>query len=336
MKRAAWITGIVIVILFGGYLLGPKFDEPDYSAELPHLQLNIENVAQYVSDKEAAYNIRPDNEARIVWFNDSLKNQTEYCLLYLHGFSASWYEGNPTHINVAAKLKVNLFLSRLHAHGLTQRDAFAEMKPDELYLSAQEALLIASALGKKVIIIGTSTGGTLALKLAADYPEMVDALILLSPNIEINNPAAFLFAGPWGLNLVKKVGGGGMYRNLGPGIDIENKYWYREYRWEGVIYLQQLIETTMNEKVFIKVKSPVFVGYYYKDEENQDRTVKVDAILDMFDKLGTPENSKHKVAFPNANSHVIGCADLSGCAPEVESEIMNFIHKIVLKDKWNN
>jgi len=330
MKKAGWITGVVIIILIGGYFLGPKFDEPNYSAELPHLKLNVENVAQYVTEKEAAYSIRPDNEARIVWFNNSLRNETEYCLLYLHGFSASWYEGNPTHINLATQLKANLFLSRLQAHGLTHPDAFAEMKPAELYQSAQEALLIASVLGKKVIIMGTSTGGTLALKLAADYPEMVNALILLSPNIEINNPAAFLFAGPWGLDLVKKIGGGGMYRNLEPGIDIENKYWYQKYRWEGVIYLQQLIETTMSKKVFQEVKSPVFVGYYYKDEENQDHTVKVDAILEMFDALGTPENLKMKMAFPKANSHVIGCSDLSGCTFEVEEGIMNFIKLKVL------
>ena len=35
--------------------------------------------------------------------------------------------------------------------------------------------------------MATSTGGTLALKLAAEYPDIA-GLILLSPNIAINDP----------------------------------------------------------------------------------------------------------------------------------------------------
>ena len=58
---------------------------------------------------------------------------------------------------------------------------------DKLWNSAKEAYAIGKQLGKKVIIMATSTGGTLALKLAAEYPEIA-GLILLSPNIAINDP----------------------------------------------------------------------------------------------------------------------------------------------------
>ena len=54
--------------------------------------------------------------------------------------------------------------------------------------------------GKKVILMSTSTGGTLSLKLAANFPEIA-GLILYSPNIEINNPSAFLLNDPWGLQI---------------------------------------------------------------------------------------------------------------------------------------
>jgi pimeloyl-ACP methyl ester carboxylesterase len=58
-------------------------------------------------------------------------------------------------------------------------------------------LAIGRQLGNKVIIMGTSTGGTNALQLAAAYPNDVEALILLSPNIAINDPNAWLLNNPW-------------------------------------------------------------------------------------------------------------------------------------------
>ncbi|MFR6382415.1 MAG: alpha/beta hydrolase [Odoribacter splanchnicus] len=70
--------------------------------------------------------------------------------------------------------------------------------------------MIAHKLGKKVIIMGTSTGCTLALMLAADFPVLVDALILYSPNIKIKNPMAPLLSGPWGLQISGAVHGGNM------------------------------------------------------------------------------------------------------------------------------
>ncbi|MFA9388590.1 MAG: alpha/beta hydrolase [Prolixibacteraceae bacterium] len=318
---------ILLSILLGLVLLyfaGPKFDKPVYNKNLPALNLNTGNVDAYVFNHEAGFNIKPDNEARIVWYNDSLKTKTPYCLLYLHGFSASWYEGNPTHINIANDLKANLFLSRLEAHGLEDPDAFMQMNPTDLYESAKEALVVAKALGDKVILMGTSTGGTLALKLAADFPDLVNGLILLSPNIEINNFAATFLAGHWGINIARWSAGGDKYRVLEPGLPIEEKYWYQKYRWEGTVYLQLLLQGTMKEEVFKKVKQPVFVAYYYRDEDHQDQVVKVSAILNMFEALGTKDELKQKMAFPNANTHVIANLELSGCSKDVENAILRF------------
>ena len=42
--------------------------------------------------------------------NDSLKEKTEYAVVYLHGFSASQEEGDPVHYDFAKKFGCNLFL----------------------------------------------------------------------------------------------------------------------------------------------------------------------------------------------------------------------------------
>jgi pimeloyl-ACP methyl ester carboxylesterase len=198
------------------------------------------------------------------------------------------------------------------------------MTPDRLYESAKEALVVAQSLGKKVIVMSTSTGGTLSLKLAAEFPELIDALILLSPNVAINNPAAFLLSKPWGLQIARSVYKSNYRVTNTDFASGECKYWNCKYRLEATVYLQQLVEATMKKEVFTKITQPVFLAYYYKDKLNQDPTVRVDAMLKMFGQLGTPENQKQKVAFPEAGTHVVGCQLFSKSWQDVEKASYRF------------
>jgi esterase/lipase len=152
--------------------------------------------------------------------------------------------------------------------------------------------------------MSTSTGGTLALKLASTYPE-IKALINLSPNIAINDPAAFLTNNHWGLQLTRLVTGGN-YRSSKVDTAEAAKYWYYTYRCEAVPALEELIETSMNKRTFEKVKCPVLTVCYYKDEENQDPTVKVSAMRVMMNELGTPANEKVFKPLAGPKSHVLG------------------------------
>ncbi len=324
MKKFLITTFSLIIIFAIVYLAGPKFPSPELNKNLPDIHLQTSEVDSFVKSKNASLKIKPDNESRIIWANDSLKNKTPYCLLYLHGFSASWFEGNPVHIDFARRYGMNLYIPLLASHGLETTDALVDMTPDRLYESAKEALVVAQSLGEKVIIMSTSTGGTLSLKLAADFPEMTDALIMLSPNIAINNSAAFLLSKPWGLQIVRSIFKG-KYRVTNPDFASEDcKYWNCKYRLEATVFLQQLVEASMKKEVFAQVTKPVFVGYYYKDEQNQDPTVRVDAMLKMYDQLGTPENQKQKVAFPEAGTHVIGCQLFSKQWQDVEKASFRF------------
>jgi alpha-beta hydrolase superfamily lysophospholipase len=324
MKKLKRYLLILLLVLVAGYLLGPKPPKPELNKNLPSLPTSVRNLESYIAEKESEYSVRPDNESRIFWANDSLKERTDYCLLYLHGFSASWYEGYPANVEFAKHFGMNAYMPRLASHGLETEDALVDMTPDNLWNSAKEALMVARSLGKNVIIMSTSTGGTLGLQLAADFPEYVDGLILYSPNIRINNGAAFLLSKPWGLQIGRKVTGG-KYRTTNEDFNSKDcQYWYCKYRMEAVIYLQQLVEATMNKSTFTRVTAPVFLGYYYKDENNQDETVKVSAMLKMFDQLGTPADRKIKVAFPEAGDHVIACELTSGSVEEVIRESKKF------------
>lgn len=324
MKKLIRIPIILLAPLIVAYIAGPKFPKPALSSKLPVLQMETDDLETYLKNKEADLNIKPDNESRIIWNNDSVKNKTPYCLLYLHGFSASWYEGEPVHRNFANRYGMNFYAPLLAAHGIDTPEALIDMTPERLYDSAKEALVVARLLGEKVILMGTSTGGTLALKLAAEFPELVDGLMLLSPNIAINNPAAFLLSKPWGLQIARGVYKGNYRVSDNDTLPGECRYWNCTYRLEAIVYLQQLVDATMTKETFARVKEPVFLAYYYKDEDHQDPTVKVDAMLEMYDQLGTPNSQKQKQAFPQAGAHVIGSQLKSGAWQEVETASFRF------------
>lgn len=324
MKKALRYLLIFILILLAAYFFGPKPPAAELNQNLPSLPSGLRTLERYVEQEEAEKSIKPDNESRFVWLNDSVRQRTEYALLYLHGFSASWREGYPANARFARHFGMNAYFPRLAAHGLVTEDPLIDMTPDALWESAKEALMIANTLGDKVIVMGTSTGGTLALKLAADFPEYIDGLILYSPNIRINNNTAFLLSKPWGLQLARKVSGGKYRFSEADSISEECRYWYCKQRLEGVVYLQQLVDATMKKETYSRVDVPVFLGYYYKDEDNQDETVRVDAMQKMFDQLGTSPADKMEKAFPDAGDHVIGSDLTSGSVEEVIRETILF------------
>lgn len=323
-KRYKVLIGLS-AILVAGYLLGPKPKKPLYSAEPIHVP-DLKDLDNYVNTIESRHKIKPGNEAEIVWA-DSTHQQTEYAIVYLHGFSASKTEGNPVHLDLAKKLKANLYLARLADHGIDTIAPMQYFTADKLWETSKLAYEIGKELGKKVILVGTSTGGTVALKLAATYPE-INSLILLSPNVAINDKNAWMLNDPWGLQIARKVLGSD--ERIVDGRTLEyKKYWYTNYRIESLVELQEFVESTMIKSVFEKVKQPVLMLYYYKNDLEQDPVVRVDAMLKMFDELGTPIELKKKIAIPNAGNHVLGSYLTSKDLPSVETAIENFAGNVL-------
>lgn len=287
---------------------------------MPDVPTNPMELEAYISTQEAQHRLKMDNEARIIW-TDSTKKKTPFSVVYLHGFSASQEEGDPVHVDFAKKFGCNLFLPRLSDHGVDTTEQLLYVTPDRLWASAKESLAIGKALGEKVILMSTSTGGSLAFMLAADYPQDVFALINLSPNIAINNPAAFLLNKPWGLQIARTVIGGKY--NVSEPDSLVDAYWNTNYRLEAAVELQELL-VEMNKSTFERVTCPSLTLYYYKNEKEQDPTVKVSAMLEMNKQLGTPDDMKETVPVPAAGAHVIGSYIKSKDLPTVERAVEKF------------
>lgn len=319
-KRFVFIT-FPILLLVAIYFMGPEPQKPKFALQMPVVPSAPDQLEAYIKQNEAKHKVKPDNEARIVWL-DSTRTKTEYSVVYLHGFSASQEEGAPVHSDFAKRFGCNLYLARLADHGIDTTEQLLYFTADRFWESTKEALAIGSAIGDKVILMSTSTGGTVALMLAAEYPDEVYALINMSPNIDINDPSAFLLNEPWGLQIAKMVFGSD-YQVINYNAD-RLPYWNDKYRLESLTQLQELIEEKMNKSTFVKVKQPSLTLYYYKDEEHQDPTVKVSAMLKMEEELGTPAAMKEAIAIPNAGAHVIGSHLVSRDVEAVQKAINVF------------
>ncbi|MBN2893842.1 MAG: hypothetical protein JXL97_18380 [Bacteroidales bacterium] len=323
------IAGLIILVLLVGFFIGPREKAPKLSAEIVDtLPAELKTLEKFISDRENSIKtLKSDNESRIIWANPDSIHKTKYCFVYLHGFTASPIEGNGLSSVLSEKYNANIYLPRLQAHGTESDENMLDFNIEKYWKSAQESYLIGKKLGEKVILLGTSTGGSLALMIAAEYSD-IEAIMLYSPNIDLYDNKSFILAMPWGLQITRLFYGG-KYRSWDANEE-QDKYWQHYYRLEALVKLKVMLKSYMTKELFTRVTQPVFLGYYYENDENQDHVVSVPAMLEMFDELGTPADKKVKVAFPKAGEHVLTWLYSAKSIDEVRNETFNFLDKIVM------
>ncbi|AXT25623.1 alpha/beta hydrolase [Ruegeria sp. AD91A] len=245
MRRFGWILGraLLALVVLGGlvYWFGPR-EEVNLHPTFDSRKFG-EGVQVYFESTESAYDdIVPGVEKRVVWQDGFKEQRTPYSVLYIHGFSASSEEIRPVPDLVADALGANLVYTRLQAHG---RDgpAMAEGTASGWMQDMAEGLAAARAVGEKVIVISTSTGGTLAAAAALDVDLSRDVvgMVFVSPNFGVNTFAAWVPSLPWARIWLPVL--------MGPERDVsgpdpeKNKYWTSVYPWEAVVPMSVLVDT---------------------------------------------------------------------------------------------
>jgi pimeloyl-ACP methyl ester carboxylesterase len=324
--RKRYIAVVILFVVAVVIYVGPRPEPFVPDPHLPTLTAGTLDIEEWVKAQEAAHpTLKPGNGAEIVWA-DSAGTRTPYAMVYLHGFSASKFEADPLHRPLAREFGCNLYLPRMVHHGLDTVGPLSRLTAENYLESAKEALAVGKLLGDSVILICCSTGATHGLYLAAHHPE-VAGLILLSPNIELAVPGAGIIMWPWGWKLAQAAFKG---KERCFEADAEfKKYWTTCYRLEGILAVQRSIQGLMISETFAAVRQPVMLGYYYKDEVNQDHVVSVPAMRRMYSQLGTPPHRKWDRPFPEAGEHVI-CSPLrSAQVDDVVSESRRFVAQIM-------
>lgn len=319
---ALLLAGIVI------YYAGPRPTQPTLAPPTLKNAPDLATLEQEIRAYEAAEpGIKPGCEAKIIWADTLKKAKTPVAFVYLHGFGASHEEGAPIPRHLADSFGVNLYLARMSEHGVEEGDQnLCQLTADSYYQSAERALHIAKQLGDSVVILATSGGGALGLFLCSRHPE-VKAIVTWSPAIALANPAAKLLSGPWGIRLARLIRGGD-HNDWHFRKPVMAKYWTNHQCWEGVIQFSLFLENAMIPATFSRIKCPVFVGYYYENEEKQDHSVSVAAMQQMMPQLGTPAHQQRILNFPKSGDHIIGSQIVSEDWQGVERESRIFLKEV--------
>lgn len=195
---------------------------------------------------------------------------TPWSFVFLHGFGATRAGGEAVMDALAEDLAANLWYPLLPGHG---RDPAAHAEaPAEAYLqTAAHALAMGRALGERVCLVGSSTGGLLATWLAATWPELVDALVLVSPLFAFADPSARILQIPYGLETVEAARG--PVRDARFGEDPEERRvdgyqdrWLTEQRYQALAHLERLRGWIAQDATYREVQCPVLLLYAPEDD----------------------------------------------------------------------
>ncbi len=207
LKRLLYLVIVLVIAAAAAWLFGPR--EPrDTTLRFDPASIG-DDVDAYLAAEEARFDdIRDGLQKQVVWAFPESRARTRLAIVYVHGYSASSGEIRPVPDLVAQHFGANLFYTRLTGHGRTG-DAMLDGSVNAWVNDVAEALAIGRRIGEHVIVIATSTGGSLAAW-AATQPAMMEdvtGMVLISPNFAVKNSSAFVLSLPWGGTIAELVAG---------------------------------------------------------------------------------------------------------------------------------
>jgi pimeloyl-ACP methyl ester carboxylesterase len=226
------ITGALLVVAF---LAGPRV-AVDTAVTFDPAVIGPDPEAYLAAREATVKNIRPGLEKEIVWVDPATRAKTPLSVVYIHGFSASKGEVRPLPDKVATALGANLVYTRLTGHG-QDGAAMAEGSVNAWINDYAEAIAIGRAIGGKVVVIGTSTGASLATW-AASQPGLSDGvvtIIMISPNYGLKASGADLLTWPWGKQMAELLIG--KERGFVPVNTLNAELWTTTYPISAILPL---------------------------------------------------------------------------------------------------
>lgn len=312
------ISIVIIAFIASAFALGPRVDTNTTlkTTTLP------QDLDHYLSESESQHtDIVANTEKHIQWAHTD-KRPTDIAIVYLHGFSASRQEISPVSENLAKNLGANLYLTRLTGHGRGSAP-MGEATVNHWVNDAVEAMAIGRKLGRKVVLIGTSTGGTLAAWAAIQQNDTApDALILVSPNFKPAGAGAWMLSMPWGLEIAELIFG--PERNFEPLNPLQAKYWTTRYPTSALPVMMGLVDL-VEAADLSKITMPVLTLY-----SPNDGVVSAEATESALSKFGSKVNETIKILnSQDKNEHVIAGAIKSPNTTAVVTEAaQKFIESI--------
>lgn len=211
--------------------------------------------------------VRPGCEKRIVWADGP--RQTDFSVVYVHGFSATGEEIRPVPDKIADALGANLFFTRLAGHG-QDGTAMARATLTDWTADVKEAFDIGATLGKETVLIGCSTGCTLIASALAEGAT-AKAVVFVSPNFGLRNMLAQRLID---LPAVRRWGPyvAGKTRSFEAMSEAHAAYWTLHYDTQAVFTMGEAVRAARHSNL-AAIDVPAYVAYARTDQVvSADRT----------------------------------------------------------------
>ena len=276
MKKTHLLSiGLALVIAVA--LLGPRVNM-DISLDKVILPNNLD---LYLSESESRFDDITQGTEKVIMWAGTTGEKTAISIVSFHGFSATRQELSPLADTVAKSLNANLFYTRIAGHG-RGADGMVDGSVNGWANDANEALEIGRRLGNKVILIGTSTGSTLATWLALQSTNTdLSAMILLSPNFYSADSNMSMLLWPWGQHIAEALIG--KVRHWESKNPLHEKYWANDYATSSILPLMGLLKI-VNDADIENINTPTQMIY-----SSKDKTISVPAVIDTFARLGSEQ-----------------------------------------------
>ncbi len=320
MRGLLWLLKICVWSLLGAIVLlmifGPK--EPVSPTKPFDRKLLKDGIDAFFSVSEARFaDIKPGLQKRVVW-RGLEEVPTDLALVYVHGFSGSSEDIRPVPDRLAEALDANLVYTRLTGHG-REGDVLGKARASAWREDLQEALAVARAVGREVVIIAASTGASLVTAAAADDPEdmrNVKGVILMSPNYGISDPKAALLHLPGGRYWLPFLAG--KRWSFEPQNARHARFWTTEYA-STALFPMAAIARTAYRVDHGAITLPVL--FYYSEE---DTIVDGTRTTEVAGKWGGPVSRARPYlgAGVDPNAHMITGDTLSPTNTDTGTELM--------------
>jgi alpha-beta hydrolase superfamily lysophospholipase len=286
------------------------------------------DLDSYLAAEEAVVpNLRAGEAKSVAWAEPGAREPTPLSLVYLHGFSADRHEVEPLVSDLAGDLGANVYFARLSGHG---RDgvALGEATVADWLADASEAVAIGARIGERVVLLGTSTGGTLALWAAAqpEAGQRIAALVLISPNLGLRDASTRVLTWPWGGAIARAVAG--PERCFEPESPEQALHWTVCYPTSALLPMMALVQHVRSVDL-ASVRVPSLLIY-----STEDQVVNAQETARVLGALGGEGPTVHVVAGSgDPAEHVIAGSIMSpGTTDAVRERILEFLERSGLLD----
>ena len=308
MNRTAFTIAFLLLLTTTMWLLTPARLEPLNSETPPILPITAPTEG-----------LIPDTESRVVWAEGEAR--TSWSVVNLHGFSATRQETAPLAETVASMLNANLYEARLTGHGRVEQP-LAGVRAEDWLQDAADALASGAAIGDKIIVIGTSTGATLAAAmLDHELAKHIDTLVMISPNFEPRDPGARWLTRPAGPLLARLAVGD--TRCWEPRDELQERFWSTCYPTAAAVEMMRLVDRA-NRLLPADIPQRLLMFY-----SRGDMVISPKAALDVFNATASPQKAAMEITdSEDPSQHVLAGDILSPTTTQaVADAIVSFIRR---------